>query len=120
MFDWLAWEERWAYLNCPIGISCVGPARKKKVINPLLGKLVHLILEFKLRSLITTIFRCTASLYKNIHWKLVDSSFQCLQSPVGCFIFHPETSASKVASQKEAMAFKLRGENQGADGTSKS
>lgn len=29
--NWLAWQERWAYLNCPIGMSCVGPARKKVI-----------------------------------------------------------------------------------------
>ena len=29
--NWLAWQERWAYLNCPIGMSCVGLARKKVI-----------------------------------------------------------------------------------------
>lgn len=27
--NWLDWQERWAYLNCPIGMSFVGPASKK-------------------------------------------------------------------------------------------
>ena len=32
---------------------------------------------------------------KNFHWRHVDARFQCCQSLVGCFILHPETSASK-------------------------
>ena len=28
--NWLAWQERWAYLNCPIGMSCMCWSRKKK------------------------------------------------------------------------------------------
>ena len=65
----------------------------------------NLFVELKLRSLITAVFRWTTSLYKNFHWKHVDLSFQRCQSPVGCFSFHPETSTSEVASQKEAMPY---------------
>lgn len=42
-------------------------------------------MELKFRSLITAVFRWTTSLYKNFHWKHVDSSFQRYQSPVRLF-----------------------------------